>query len=324
MRSLLTSRLFAWLVAAGAAIGAAAAQTYPSRTVTIVVPTPPGGQPDILARLAADRLSRTLPQRFVVENKPGNNSNIAPTQVARAEPDGHTLLVGSAPFTINPSLYTDLAFDAQRDFVPVAMLGAGPAVLVVNPSVPATTLAEFVAYLRRNPGKPLYGSPGAGTASRLLFERFKRLADFDVGIVPYRGAGPVFNDVLAGHVPFTIAQLEVAAAMAKEGRLRALAVSSRQRTALLPDVPTFAELGYPIDVTVWTALFAPKGTPDAVVQLLNAEIRKAMADPEVTAVLAKLGNVAEPLSGAEVGGLLARDIAHYREIVKTAGVTVDQ
>ncbi|WP_375459684.1 Bug family tripartite tricarboxylate transporter substrate binding protein [uncultured Enterovirga sp.] len=301
-----------------------AAQTYPGRTVVLSVPTPPGGQPDILARLVADRLSKALPQRLVVENRAGANSNISPREVARAAPDGHTLLVASAPFLINTSLYTDLAFDPIRDFVPVAMLGAAPSILIVHPSVPAKTLAEFVDYLRQSAGKPIYASPGAGTASRLLFEQFKRLAGVEPGIVPYRGAGPVFNDVLAGHVPMTIAQVEVAAAMVREGRLRALAVSSRERSALLPDVPTFRELGFPIEVTVWSGLYAPAGTPPAIVELLNAETRKALAEPAARDVMGKLGIVSEPLTPAQLGDLVRAEIARYAGIVKAAGITVDQ
>lgn len=302
----------------------AGAQSYPSRTVVLSVPTPPGGQPDILARLAADRLSKALGQRFVVENKPGANSNISPREVARAAPDGYTLLVASAPFLINPSLYNDLPFDPIRDFVPVAVLGEAPSLLIVHPSVPAKNLKELVEYLRQNSGKPVYASPGAGTSSRLLFERFKRLANVDPGIVPYRGAGPVFNDILAGHVPMTIAQVEVAAAMVKEGRLRALAVSSRERSSLLPDVPTFRELGFPIDVTVWSGLYAPAGTPKEVVELLNGEIGKAFSDPQVREITGKLGITFEPVTSAELGERIKTEIERYREIVKAAGITVEQ
>jgi tripartite-type tricarboxylate transporter receptor subunit TctC len=317
-------RCFSVFAAIWSAQDASFAQTYPSRPVVMSVPTPPGGQPDILARIVADRLSKAFNQRFLVENKPGANSNISPALVARAAPDGHTLLVASAPFMINPSLYSDLTFDPVKDFVPIAMLGAAPSMLIVHPSVPATTLAEFIDYARKNAGRPIYASPGAGTASRLLFEQFKRLVGIDVGIVPYRGAGPVFNDVLAGHVPMTVAQVEVAAPMVREGRLRALAVTSRERTALLPEVPTFTELGYPLAVTVWSGLFAPAGTPSEIVEKLHAETRKALSDAEVTELLSKLGIVAEPLSSAEVGQLVSSEIARYREIVKAAGVTVEQ
>jgi tripartite-type tricarboxylate transporter receptor subunit TctC len=179
-------------------------------------------------------------------------------------------------------------------------------------------------HVRKNPGKPWYASPGAATASRITFELFKRQAKIDVGIVPYRGAGPVFNDVLAGHVPMTIAQPEVVAAMVQEGRLRALAVSSSQRAPLLPDVPTYAELGYPIVRTVWSGLFAPAGTPDSVIQRLHAAARKALAEPEVLAILDKLGMVIEPMSPEQLGQLVASEVASYREIVKEAGITAEQ
>jgi tripartite-type tricarboxylate transporter receptor subunit TctC len=302
----------------------AVAQDYPTRLVTVVVPTPPGGQPDILARLIADRLSRAFPYRFIVENRAGANGNLAPAHVAKQAPDGHTLLVASAPFLINPSLYPDLPFDVFRDFRPIAFLGAAPTALIVHPSFPAKTLTEFIEHVRKNPGKPWYASPGAATASRITFELFKRQAKIDVGIVPYRGAGPVFNDVLAGHVPMTIAQPEVVAAMVQEGRLRALAVSSSQRAPLLPDVPTYAELGYPIVRTVWSGLFAPAGTPDSVIQRLHAEARKALAEPEVLAILDKLGMVIEPMSPEQLGQLVASEVASYREIVKEAGITAEQ
>src|SRR5829696_307790 len=303
---------------------AAVAQDYPTRTVVMAVPTPPGGQPDILARLIADRLSRAFPYRFIVENRAGANGNLAPAHVAKQAPDGHTLLVASAPFLINPSLYPDLPFDVFRDFKPIAFLGAAPTALIVHPSFPAKTLAEFIEHVRKNPGKPWYASPGAATASRITFELFKRQANIDVAIVPYRGAGPVFNDVLAGHVPMTIAQPEVVAAMVQEGRLRALAVSSSQRAPLLPDVPTYAELGYPIVRTVWSGLFAPAGTPDSVIQRLHAEARKALAEPEVLAILDKLGMVIEPMSPEQLGQLVASEVASYREIVKEAGITAEQ
>ena len=302
----------------------AVAQDYPTRLVTVVVPTPPGGQPDILARLIADRLSRAFPYRFIVENRAGANGNLAPAHVAKQAPDGHTLLVASAPFLINPSLYPDLPFDVFRDFRPIAFLGAAPTALIVHPSFPAKTLTEFIEHVRKNPGKPWYASPGAATASRITFELFKRQAKIDVGIVPYRGAGPVFNDVLAGHVPMTIAQPEVVAAMVQEGRLRALAVSSSQRAPLLPDVPTYAELGYPIVRTVWSGLFAPAGTPDSVIQRLHAEARKALAEPDVLAILDKLGMVIEPMSPEQLGQLVASEVASYREIVKEAGITAEQ
>jgi tripartite-type tricarboxylate transporter receptor subunit TctC len=289
-----------------------------------VVATPPGGQPDILARLIADRLSRAFPYRFIVENRVGANGNLAPAHVARQAPDGHTLFVGSAPFLINPSLYADLSFDVFRDFKPIAYLGAAPTALIVHPSFPASTLAEFIDHVRKNPGRPWYASPGAATASRITFELFKRQANVDIGIVPYRGAGPVFNDVLAGHVPITLAQPEVAAAMVQEGRLRALAVSSKERAPLLPNTPTFRELGYPIVRTVWSGLFAPAGTPDGVVQRLNAEARKALAEPDVIDILNKLGLVVEPMSPEELGRLVASEVASYAEIVKAAGITAEQ
>ena len=303
---------------------AAGAQDYPTRTVVMAVPTPPGGQPDILARLVADRLSRVFPHRFIIENRAGANGNLAPAFVAKAAPDGHTLLVASAPFLINPSLYADLSFDVFRDFKPIAYLGSAPAVLTVNPNFPPKSLAEFIDYVKKNPGKPWYASPGAATASRITFELFKRQAGIDVGIVPYRGAGPVFNDVLAGHVPFTIAQPEVVAAMVEAGRLRALAVSSRQRTRLLPEVPTFTELGYPIVRTVWSGLFAPAGTPDAVIERLNTEVRKALADPEVKQTLDKLGILVEDMTPKQLGELVSDEVSKYAEIVKQAGITPEQ
>jgi tripartite-type tricarboxylate transporter receptor subunit TctC len=303
---------------------AAVAQGYPTRIVTVVVATPPGGQPDILARLIADRLSRAFPYRFIVENRVGANGNLAPAHVAKQAPDGHTLFVGSAPFLINPSLYGDLSFDVFRDFKPIAFLGAAPTALIVNPSFPAKTLAELVDHVRKNPGQPWYASPGAATASRITFELFKRQANIDVAIVPYRGAGPVFNDVLAGHVPMTIAQPEVVAAMVQEGRLRALAVSSKDRAPLLPDVPTYGELGYPIVRTVWSGLFAPAGTPESIIQRLNAEARKALTEPEVRDILDKLGIVVDPMTPDQLGQLVASEVASYREIVKAAGITAEQ
>lgn len=303
---------------------AAPAQDYPTRVVTVVVATPPGGQPDILARLIADRLSRAFTHRFIVENRVGANGNLAPAHVAKQTPDGHTLFVGSAPFLINPSLYPDLSFDVFRDFRPIAYLGAAPTALIVHPSFPARSVTELVEHVRQNPGKPWYASPGAATASRITFELFKRQAKVDIGIVPYRGAGPVFNDVLAGHVPMTFAQPEVAAAMVQEGRLRALAVTSKKRAPLLPDTPTFLELGYPIERTVWSGLFAPAGTPAGIVQRLNVEARKALAEPEVLDLLNKLGVIVEPLSPEQLAQLVASEVASYREIVKAAGITAEQ
>jgi len=197
-------------------------------------------------------------------------------------------------------------------------------VLTTNPAFPPKTLPEFIEYVKKNPGRPWYASPGAATASRITFELFKRQAGLDVGIVPYRGAGPVFNDVLAGHVPFTIAQPEVVAAMVNDNRLRALAVSSSERAPLLPDVPTFTELGYPIVRTVWSGLFAPTGTPERVVERLHEEVRKALLEPQVKETLARLGLAVHDMTPAELGKLVAEEVAAYSEIVKQAGITAEQ
>jgi tripartite-type tricarboxylate transporter receptor subunit TctC len=323
---MLTRRAF-HLAALGAALPLPAlAQTYPSRVVTIVAPYPPGGQPDVAARFTAEALSRLYPQRFIVENRVGGLGNIGSTYVARAEPDGHTLLVGTvASHGINPSVVPNLTYDAINDFRHVALLAQAPSVFVIHSDVPANTFDEFVAYVRSRPGQLSYASPGVGTLNHLVMETIKKDLGLDMPSVEYRGAGPAFTDVMAGHVHAVVTNIEIAAPQMSTGRVKALAVSSTERAPLLPNVPTYNELGHrAFTSTVWSCLFAPRRTPDAIVNDLNAKVREGLRDERAQATMRNLGIVTGNLNPAEVEAFVRNEIERLGRQVRAVGVRIPQ
>jgi tripartite-type tricarboxylate transporter receptor subunit TctC len=261
----------------------AQAQNYPARGITLVVPYPPGGGVDALARIVADKLSGALKQQVVVENRGGGGGNPGARLVAKAKPDGYTLLLGhSGTMSINPSLYANAGYDPRKDFAPIALIASMPVALLAHPSFSPKTVAEMIAMAEREPGKHNLGTSAIGTGSYLSAELFKSVAGVDMQIVPYKGTGPVMNDLLGGHVPVAFGVLPPALGALGGGMLRAIAVTGSQRFSLLPDVPTVAESGLPgFEAVLHYGVLAPTGTPREIVERLNKEIVALVATEEV-------------------------------------------
>ena len=313
-------RQFLLLAAGAAALPAvsriARAQAYPTRPVRIIVGFAAGAGVDTTARLLGRWLSERLGQPFVIENRPGDGGNIGTEAVVRAPPDGYTLLLASTPNAINATLYDKLSFNFVRDITPVAAIIQGPFVLVINPSVPAKTVPEFIAYAKANPGKIKMASGGSGSPAHLAGELFKMMADIGMIHVPYRGAVPAHTDLLAGQAqvmfPGTVASIEYIRA----GRLRALAVTTATRSEALPDIPTVAEFVPGYEASQWFGVGAPKGTPAEIVAKLNEEINVSLAD----ARLADLGGTPLPGSPADFSKLIAEDTEKWAKVIRAANI----
>jgi len=262
--------------------GPAYAQTYPSRTVTLVVPFPPGGGVDALARILAERLSVSLKQSVVVENRTGGGGTVGTRQVAKAEPDGYTLMLAhTGTVSINPSLYANAGYDPRKDFAPIGLIGSMPVALIAHPSFPAKTVADVIAIAKREPGKLNFGTSAVGTGGYLTAEYFKSVAGLDMTIIPYRGTAPFMNDLIGGHVPVSFGVLPPAIGNIQSGSLRAIAVTGTRRFSLLPDVPTASESGLPgFDAVLHYGLVAPAGTPRPIIERLNKELR-ALAESDL-------------------------------------------
>jgi len=299
----------------------ASADAYPSRPIRWIVPFPAGGSTDLIARLMGEWLAQKLGQPVVIENKPGGGTNIAVQAAVNAPADGYTLLFAVATNVINPSLYKSLPFDFQRDIAPVAGLAELPLVLDVTPALPASTVPEFIAYAKANPGKINFASFGARTISHLAIELFKSAAGIDVVHVPYQGGAPMLTDLLSGSIQAGIDALPNSLPHIKSGGVRGLAVLSAKRTPALPDLPTLGETISGFEVTPWTALGVPSGTPNAIVERLNREINAGLADPGIRARLAEVGGVPLVYSVAEMRALIARDAAKWARVVQQAGIT---
>ena len=305
-----------------AAAGAAIAQGgYPSRPITLVVGFAPGGGTDIGARIVAKQLSANLGQQVLVENRPGAGGNIAAEMVARAVPDGHTImLAGPGPLTVAPYLVAKLPYDPRRDFVPISKGVTFPNVLVVHPSLPAATVAEYVALAQAKPDTIGYGTSGIGGAGHLAGELFKQVAKAPIVHVPYKGGGPAMTDLLAGQVPSSFASAPTAIPQVKVGKIRALATTGPTRSALLPDVPTVAE-SYPgYDATNWYAFVAPAKTPKEIVDRLNRELAKVLATPEVREQLLANGMEPEPSTPEELAKHIDSQLALWGKVVKEARI----
>jgi Uncharacterized protein conserved in bacteria len=330
MTSFLPRRVFARKLAAAAA-GLAAAfalpaaqAAYPERPVRIVVGFSAGGSTDVVARILAKELSEELGQSFVVENKPGGGSNIAASEVARAKPDGYTLLMVAVTSAINETLYRNLDFSLVKDFAPVALGVKVPNVLVVNPSVPAKTVKELVDYAKANPGKLAFASSGSGTSIHMAGELFKIQAGVDAMHVPYKGSAPAVTDLIGGQVHFMFDNMPSAWPHVQAGKLRALAVTTSERSKSAPDLPTMAESGFKdFDVSSWFGLIAPAGTPADVVDKLNAAVQKALDKPEVQKRFTDLGAVWQHTTPAEFGAFIKSEVDQWRTVVQASGAKVD-
>jgi tripartite-type tricarboxylate transporter receptor subunit TctC len=320
----LQRRQFLQLAAAAAVCPTPAfAQAWPTRPVKWVVPFPAGGTTDLVARLLGQWLSERLGQPFVIENKPGGGTNIAVQSVVGAPPDGYTLLFILSTNAINPSLYKSLPFDFQRDIVPVAALAELPLVLVANNNLPAKSVAEFVAHAKANPGKINVGSFGARTVAHLGIELLKSSTGIDVIHVPYRGSSPLTGDLLSGRIQAGVDALPNVLPHARSGGYRALAVLAPQRTPALPDVPTVGETIKGYEVSTWSGIGVPKGTPEAIVERLNRETNAGLKDPGVTSKLAQVGAIPIIESPAGMRARIAADTEKWAKVIKAAGIQPD-
>ena len=298
----------------------AAAQSYPSRPLRWVVPFPAGGSTDLIARLLGEWLAQKLGQPVVIENKSGGGTNIGVQAVVNAAPDGYTLLFALATNTINPSLYKSLPFDFQRDIAPVAGLAELPLVFDLNPSVPAKTVPEFIAYAKTNPGKINFASFGTRTISHLATELFKIAAGVDIVHVPYQGGAPMLTDLLSGRIQAGIDALPNSLPHIRSGGVQALAIMSAKRTPALPDVPAINETIAGLEVTPWTAVGVPSGTPVEIVARLNREINAGLNDPAIKARMGEVGGVPLIYTPAELRALIASDTAKWAKVVAQAGI----
>jgi tripartite-type tricarboxylate transporter receptor subunit TctC len=321
----LLRRTFLQFAAGAAALPAVTrsvrAQAYPTRPVHIVVGFPPGLATDIASRLIAQALSQRLGQQFVVDNRPGAGGNIAAEIVARASPDGYTLLGASVANTVNATLYRNLSFNFSRDFVPVGLVDRVPNVVVVNPSVPAATLAEFIAYAKANPGKINYASAGNGSASNTSGELFKMMAGVDLLHVPYRAS--FITDLLAGQVQASFPPVPLTIGYIRDGKLRALGVTSAARSDALPGVPAVAEVLPGFEATAWHGIAAPKNTPAEIVARLNKEINLSLADPALKAKFANIGAEAMAMTRDEFETFIRAETDKWAKVIAFAGLKAD-
>lgn len=324
-QSVFSAMPIAILLCCAAWASAAAAQVWPSKPVRLIVPFAPGGSADTLGRLVAQKLSESFKQTFVVENRGGAGGVIGSELVAKAPADGYTLLVsGVASHCIAPALSKEFPFDPLRDFTHIALFGGPPGVLVVHPGVAAKDLREFVALLKAQPGRISYGSPGNGTQGHLLAEQLKQVAGIEMTHVPYKGAGPAVADMIAGHVSAGSTTLSTAATQIRAGKLRALAVSSSRRLADFPDVPTYAELGYPeLTATIWFSLSGPAGVPRDIVNRLNSEVRRILQQADVRERLRPEGVEIGDLDPQAFSAYVAAELKRWAPVVRAAGARAD-
>ena len=326
MRQTALALSLALALTATAAPAASPADAYPSRIVKLIVPFPAGGTTDIFARHIGDRLAKAFGHNFVIDNRGGAGGNIGSDAVAKADPDGYTLLVGTVgTHAINSSLYTRMTFDPVRDFAPVAFLAGVPNIMEVNPkNVKATTVQEFIAEAKAAPKKLSFASSGNGTSIHLSGEMFKQMTGVELVHVPYRGSAPAVNDLIAGQVDVMFDNLPSSIEQVRGGNLRAIAVTSLKRSAALPDVPTIAESGLPgFDASSWFAIFAPAKTPPEIVAKLNAEVLKALADPELQKRFADIGGEIRPYKPDELAAFVKAEIEKWAKVVKTSGAKIE-
>jgi tripartite-type tricarboxylate transporter receptor subunit TctC len=317
--------VLAGLGAAGVAApgGLLAQPAWPTQVIRIVVPFTPGGSTDLLARLIAAKLEQAIPGKgFVIENRPGAGGMTAAGQVAKSDPDGHTLMMGHiGTLAFAPSLYANVPYDPVKDFQPVALVALVPNILAINPKLPARTLGEFIAYAKANPGKLNYSSGGQGSAAHIATAYLAYRAGIEAVHVPYRGTAPSVNDLVAGNVQFTLTGGPAVLPLAEGGQLRVLGVASRARVGFAPDLPTLAEGGLPgFEAVQWYGLVAPARTPRAIVDRLNREINALLGQPDFAAALARDGAIARPESPDGFSQLIGSELALWRDVITRAGI----
>jgi len=316
-----------WLCAAAVLLDLAGAwqaraQDFPSRPITLVIPFAPGGSTSIVGRVIADKMSQLLGQGIVVDNRPGAGGTVGTKAVAKSEPDGYTILLGyTGTLAIGPSLYKDAGYDPRKSFAPIGLIGNAPSVLAVHPSFPANSVAELIAYARANPGKVNFGSAGVGSVNHITGEYFARSAGITLVHIPYKGTGPALTDLLGGHIPMALAPITAVHANVTAGLLRALAVTGKTRSGLMPDVPTISEAGLTgFEASLYYGLVAPAGTPHAAIERLSKALQAALVSDEVKKQLALDGTEISFGTPEEYAAFIDRDEKKWAELVKASGV----
>jgi len=316
--------VFAALAALALQAGTCLAAGFPTRPIRFIVPFAPGGGADITARALSQRLAENLGQSLVIDNRAGGSTIIGTDLTAKAPPDGHTILIVTSTFAINPSLHPKLPYDSLRDLAPVTQLASTPYVVVVHPSLAATSIKELIALARAKPGQLTYASVGNGSSTHLATELFNSMAGTRIGHVPYKGSGPALNDLIGGHVGIYFGSMPASLPQARAGRLRALAVTGASRSPAAPELPTIAEAGLPgYAFTAWYGVFAPGATPRPIIEQLSAEMRKVLELPEVRSRLAADGSEAVGSRPEAFAAVIRADIARYANIVRQAGIRAD-
>jgi len=321
--------MFARVVCSAVAVfcvvsGNAAAQAWPSRPIRYIVPFPPAGATDILARIAADKISGPLGQPVVVENRPGAAGNVGTELVVKAPADGYTILQATVAQSISETLYTNLPFSFGRDLAPVALIARVPNVMIVHPSVPANSVREFIALAKARPGQINFASSGSGTSIHMSAEMFKMLTGVDIVHIPYKGSGPALADLLGGQVSVMFDNLTSSIGHIRSGKLRALAITTATRYPALPDLPTMQEAGVAgYEASAWFGIVAPKATPMEIVNRLNSEVNKMLALPDVKEKLLQQGAIAAPGTPEQFGAFIQDEIAKWAKVVKASGAKVE-
>ena len=319
------------LACVAAAIGCATlaapfahAESYPNKAITLIVPFPPSGPTDLVARVLAHTMSGQMGQQIIVDNRGGANGNIGSAAVAKAAPDGYTVLYNTSSITLSPALYKSLPYDVQRDLAPVGLTATVPLGLVVNPAIPANNVKEFIAYAKANPGKLSYGSAGNGNITHLGAFQFLQANGIQAVHIPYKGSAPADADLVGGQIQFMTDTINSVAGFVREKRLRLLAVTTTKRTSLFPDTPTMAESGLPgFDVSAWQGLMVPANTPEPIIKRLNAEMGKALQSPEVLKKLAAQGAIPLGSTPQEYGDYIKAELTRWSTIVKQTGVSLE-
>ena len=303
----------------------ALAQAYPAKPIRFVVPYPAGGPLDTVARLLGYKVSESVHQPVIVDNKPGAGGNIGADAVAKSPPDGYTILMGAvATHAINPTLYASIPYDPIRDFIPVTQVASTPNVLVLNPSIPASTVREFIAYAKAHPGELNFGSGSTGSAGHLAGELFKSMAAIEMTHIPYKGAAPAMQDLIGGRIQLMFDNLASSLGQVRAGKVKAIAVTTARRTALAPELPTIAESGLPgFDISTWFGIFVPAGTPRDVVEKLHGEFTRALADRDVREKMLTLG--AEPVGSRpeEFAAYIRAEADKYARVIRASGAKAD-
>jgi tripartite-type tricarboxylate transporter receptor subunit TctC len=318
------ARSFFALAAVVAALGGAQAQVqdYPNRPITLVVPYAAGGGNDVMARIVGEKMSKTLGQQVVIDNRPGAGGALATRQVAKAAPDGYTLVIGgTGSLAVNPTLLPNVGYDVRKDFAPVGMIGSSAMIVIVHPTIPAKTIPELIALAKKQPGKYTYASAGVGSGIHLGAELFAYMGGIKLVHVPYKGTGPALTDLLGAHVAMYFSSLPSAIGLVKEGKVRALAVTGAKRSKVFPDVPTVAETLPGFEAVLRYGIVAPAGTPRPIIDKLNAALRQALAEPDVIARMARDGTDSVSSTPEEYAADIDREERKWSEVVKRSGAT---